>query len=120
MWFDLTGDERLTQCASEGCFGQPTFRLEADGVGSNYCSGCKAKIDWALVPKPDQITASVDDIPDEKLLERAVRGARSSLCRKGEKHRRWVAVMETFGLGSTYSHQLCRRFGLDPDDEVWR
>jgi hypothetical protein len=66
------------------------------------------------------MTATVNDIPDEKLLERAVRGARSSIHRKGEKHLRWVAVMDTFGLGSTYSHQLCRRFGLDPDDEVWR
>lgn len=45
MWFELKGDERITQrCATEGCGGQPTWRLEADGVGSNYCSGCKAKI----------------------------------------------------------------------------
>lgn len=47
MWFKLKGDERLTRCASEDCGGQPTWRLEADGVGSNYCSGCKAKIGWA-------------------------------------------------------------------------
>lgn len=45
MWFKLTGDERLGRCASEGCGGQPTSRLEADGVGSNYCSGCRAKIE---------------------------------------------------------------------------
>lgn len=44
MWFSLKGDERLGRCASEGCGGQPTYRLEADGVGSNYCSGCKEKI----------------------------------------------------------------------------
>jgi hypothetical protein len=44
MWFDLKGDERLSRCASEGCGGQPTFRLEAGGVGSNYCSGCRQKI----------------------------------------------------------------------------
>lgn len=44
MWFDLKGDARLGRCATEGCCGQPTSRLEADGVGSNYCSGCRAKI----------------------------------------------------------------------------
>ena len=44
MWFGLKGDERLKQCASEGCGGQPTWRLEAGGVGSDYCSGCKDKI----------------------------------------------------------------------------
>lgn len=45
-WFRLTGDERIKdRCASEGCAGQPTWRLEAGGIGSNYCPGCKAKID---------------------------------------------------------------------------
>jgi hypothetical protein len=45
MWFDLKGDARLGSCASEGCGGQPTSRLEAEGVGSNYCSGCRSKIE---------------------------------------------------------------------------
>lgn len=45
MWFDLKGDARLGQCTTEGCGGQPTSRLEADGVGSNYCSGCRANIE---------------------------------------------------------------------------
>jgi hypothetical protein len=44
-WFDLTGDARLGRCATEGCGGQPTSRLEANGVGSNYCSGCREKIE---------------------------------------------------------------------------
>lgn len=45
MWFALTGDERLqTRCATENCPGAPTWRLEAEGVGSNYCSGCHARI----------------------------------------------------------------------------
>ena len=44
MWFKLTGDERLGRCASEKCGGQPTWRIEANGVGSNFCSGCKDKI----------------------------------------------------------------------------
>lgn len=45
MWFELKGDERITQrCATDGCFGQPTWRLEHEGVGSNHCSGCREKI----------------------------------------------------------------------------
>ena len=63
---------------------------------------------------------SVRDISDERLLERAVRSARSSAYYKGRKHARWIAVTEAFSLGSTYSRQLCRRFGLDPDEEVTR
>lgn len=45
-WFELKGDERINErCASENCPGQPTWRLEADGVGSNFCSGCKEHIE---------------------------------------------------------------------------
>lgn len=44
-WFELRGDARLGRCASEGCGGQPTYRLESGGVGSDYCSGCKATIE---------------------------------------------------------------------------
>jgi hypothetical protein len=47
MWFDLKGDARLGRCATENCGGQPTSRLEAGGVGSDYCSGCRAKIENA-------------------------------------------------------------------------
>ena len=49
-WFKLSGDDRITKrCASAECAGQPTWRLEAHDVGSDYCSGCKDKIDphWA-------------------------------------------------------------------------
>ena len=63
---------------------------------------------------------TVNDFDDADLLERAVRGARANSVRKGEKHWRWVAVQEVFGLGCTYSHQLCRRFGLDPEEYVKR
>jgi hypothetical protein len=33
---------------------------------------------------------SVYDIPDDELLERAVKAARDRCCRKGEKHPRWA------------------------------
>lgn len=45
MWFSLNGDARLGRCATDACGGQPTWRLEAGGTGSDYCSGCKAEID---------------------------------------------------------------------------
>lgn len=63
---------------------------------------------------------SVFDIPDDDLLRRAVANCRARDARKGQKHQRWVAVMSTFALGSTYAKQLCRRFGLDPDEMVKR
>lgn len=55
MWFDLKGDARLGRCASEGCGGQPTWRFEWNGTGSNYCSGCKARIDVTL-NEPAEVT----------------------------------------------------------------
>jgi hypothetical protein len=67
-------------------------------------------------PAPHSQPATVDTIPDTELLRRAVGQCRDRLSRKGEKHQRWVAVMDTFLLGSTYAHQLCRRYGLDPDE----
>lgn len=47
-WFRLRGDARLGRCTSEGCGGQPMWRLEAGGVGSDYCSGCRQQIDPSL------------------------------------------------------------------------
>ena len=62
----------------------------------------------------------VSSIPDETLLERAVRSARSRHYNKRVKHPRWVAVKDAFQLGSTYAAELCIRFGLDPEEEVSR
>lgn len=58
---------------------------------------------------------SVSDIGLATLVSRAVRSARS---RRGTKHPRWVAVMDTFGLGRTYANELCALCGVDPDEEV--
>lgn len=55
-----------------------------------------------------------------ELLRRAVTTARSRQHNKGVKHPRWVAVKDIFALGSGYAHELCRRFDLDPDEEVSR
>lgn len=56
---------------------------------------------------------SVDDISDEELLRRVVRNLIVNKPRRVEFA--WVAIRNAFGLGSTYSAQLCARFGFDPD-----
>lgn len=66
-------------------------------------------IDLPAAPLRDH----VDNISDSELVRRAVR-----TCRGKRRGPRWVAVMEMFGLGSTYAHQLCRKHGLDPDEKV--
>lgn len=62
-------------------------------------------------------TNTVADISDEELLRRAVKNSRPH---GRDKHPRWYAVMYTFGLGSTYASQLCKRFELNPDEMVKR
>lgn len=52
---------------------------------------------------------------DAELLRRAVNLARPDRTTDAP---RWVAVMDTFGLGSTSATELCRRFGLDPHERV--
>lgn len=70
--------------------------------------------------EPAPQTGTVADIADSVLLSRAVHNARAN--HSTGYHPRWVGVMDNFQLGSTYAMQLCRRFGLDPDEKVrrWR
>jgi hypothetical protein len=58
---------------------------------------------------------TVAEISAEDLVKRAVRNAHPHRC--GEAAR-WVAVMDTFALGSTFAYQLCRMHGLDPEEMV--
>ena len=60
-------------------------------------------------------TGTVADIHDTSLVERAVRNAKPDGLGDAE---RWVAVRDSFGLGSTYAMQLCGRFNLNPHDQV--
>lgn len=56
--------------------------------------------------------ASVNDIPDNELLGRAVRS-----CQRGRGRAKtplWAVVSDRFALGSTFAIELCRRYGLDP------
>lgn len=66
------------------------------------------------------MTNPVPDHSAEELLRRAVENARDRKANKGVKHARWVAVMDVFLLGSTYSALLCRWAGVDPDEQVKR
>jgi hypothetical protein len=62
------------------------------------------------------MTDSVLDIPDNALIYRAL-----CECRRGRKRKRvplWSVVSRIFALGSTFSADLCRRFGFDPDEQV--
>lgn len=59
---------------------------------------------------------SVYDIADPELIRRAINSVRRPARRGGVPL--WNAVMGTFGLGSTYAAELCRRFDLDPDQPV--
>lgn len=58
---------------------------------------------------------TVASISAEALVKRAVMNAKPKTC--GDSPR-WVAVMDTFALGSTYATQLCRAHGLDPEAMV--
>jgi len=61
--------------------------------------------------------ADVNDIPDNELLGRAIRYLRKR-GRSREKLPLWSIVSDCFALGSTYAAQLCRRYGLDPEEIV--
>lgn len=58
----------------------------------------------------------VSEVSDEDLVKRAVRNARPREI--GIEVPRWSAIGEAFGLGSTYSIELCRRFGMDPHEPL--
>lgn len=58
---------------------------------------------------------TVASISADDLVKRAVMNAKP---RHPGEWPRWVAVMDTFALGSTYATQLCRAHGLDPDQMI--
>lgn len=72
-------------------------------------------------PPEDMEMKALSELPSvrnyslQSMVERAVKNARPHQC--GEAPR-WVAVMDTFALGSTFAGELCRIYGLDPDEKV--
>lgn len=62
--------------------------------------------------------ADVNEISDAELVGRVLRVMASK--NRGRKLPLWSRVGDAFCLGSTYSKQLCRKFGVDPFAEVGR
>lgn len=63
--------------------------------------------------------ASVNEIPDAELIRRVISGLRKiARTNRARTVPLWSKVSTRFALGSTYSMQLCRRFGFDPDEQV--
>lgn len=98
-----------------------------DHPNARYCLNCGDEVDywWGGLHEQDCLEKAttptgVASIPDVDLLKVAVTCARSRRHNKGVKHPRWIAVKDLFQLGSGYAMDLCRRFGLDPDEEVSR
>ena len=56
------------------------------------------------------------EVSDEELLSRVVRSIKGANHRGRTKRPLWAAIMDTFIVGSTYAHLICRRFGHDPDE----
>lgn len=67
----------------------------------------------------EEVMADVNDIPDDELLGRVLRYLQKR-GRSREKLPLWSIVSTKFALGSGYASQLCRRFGLNPDEIVRR
>jgi hypothetical protein len=99
----------LGRRVSSLCFGKP---LESYGNPALIFPSSSTRMENGKM-------GSVRDIPDEELLRRVITHCRAAVP-KSRTHYRWVAVMETFQLGSGYAMELCRRFGLDPDELVKR
>lgn len=57
------------------------------------------------------------ELTAEQLVERAVCNSRPPN-RIDVRSFRWESIQKTFGLGSTYSRDLCVKFGLDPYEVV--
>lgn len=63
--------------------------------------------------------SDVNDIADAELIRRVIADAlRLPRSPRARTVPLWQKVSDRFCLGSTYSAQLCRRFGFNPDQEV--
>lgn len=98
-----------------------TWPVDADGFEPTLCTECGTPVRYGSrhsecgrkamgLPPVERTVASISDAD---LLRRVVRHVAHNRPRR--KEFAWSAVSEAFGLGSTYSMQLLRRFGLDPD-----
>jgi hypothetical protein len=65
---------------------------------------------------PPEDPSGVREIPARDLVKRALMNVPTVWTR--DRRERWSAVSYAFGLGSTYSIELCRNFGLDPHEQI--
>lgn len=100
-------------------------------LATTYCALCMLRPDFltdavaklesaASAPAPSPETpvepeSATPGISDEDLVQRAVRNARP---RHPAGSVRWGAVADALAVGSTYATNLCRRFGLDPHEQL--
>ncbi|MFT0866010.1 hypothetical protein [Pseudomonas sp. CAM1A] len=61
------------------------------------------------------ITLSGCEYTEDDLLARAVRGVRGTA---RQKRPRWALMTDVFLCGSGVAHALCRRFNVDPSEEL--
>jgi hypothetical protein len=100
-WDDLTAIQRATMTRAAA--------LAISTVNARRDARKTAAIGSATEDdKPS--TGTVANIPDEELLWRAV----NTLAQRARRQPAWARIGDVFCLGSTYSAQLCRRFGRDP------
>ena len=124
LWHDLKGKEVLIWSGEHNAYWRPrssgyTANRSEAGIYSfeeawHATSQCGHKKQIAYVVCQRQET--VASISDEALVRRAVQYARPL---HGDAAKpRWVTIMNTFALGSTYAQQLCHRFGIDPEEKI--
>lgn len=97
---------------------------------AEWCVGTEAQLrewilddypnaQWHLVPAPgepsetDELRKRVAELED--LVSRAIRCSHRVTSLKVP---RWTCVKRVFSVGSTRAHELCRSYGLDPDETV--
>lgn len=60
--------------------------------------------------------SDVNSIADAELIRRVIANcAVRPRARNARTVPLWCKVSDAFSLGSTYAHQLCRKFGHDPE-----
>lgn len=104
-------DGLTLKCPSFGCvkFSQRAMRFDLEWLRGKMTESWNRRATSAKA-KDSTHTGTVADIADSELLRRAI----SSLAAKARKQPAWARISDVFALGSTYSAQLCRRFGRDP------
>lgn len=104
--------------------------IQQDHAKNSRCSGqelrfISEKAYQRLLLDPDRGSGSCPseeaslDIALRSYIARVIKATRKG-CNRAQL---WVALGEEFGLGARLATRLCRRFGLDPHEEVgedWR